>query len=139
MAKIAQCMSELKCAKCKDYLFLQPMQCPCGDRLCGKCYQQYKDRSVKFICTKQNNAIDACSSKSGSFPCPLCKSEYLLSECFRDRAFSMELEKATIQCTSPDCSWEGKSEDFKVRLLCYISIGSKDNFFAHRNTWRRVS
>ena len=57
MAKIAQCMSELKCAKCKDYLFLQPMQCPCGDRLCGKCYQQYKDRSVAIVAATCNASI----------------------------------------------------------------------------------
>ena len=66
------------------------------------------------MCTKKNNA---CSSKSGSFPCPLCKSKHLLSECFRDRAVTMELKKATIQCTSPDCPWEGRSEDFKVKMF----------------------
>ena len=49
------------------------------------------------------------------FKCPLCKEQLLLSKCFRDRAFSMELEKATIQCTSPDCPWEGKSAIFKVK------------------------
>ena len=45
--------SKLKCANCKDYLFLQPMQCLCGDRLCGKCYQQYKDRSVNSLHKKE--------------------------------------------------------------------------------------
>ena len=90
------------------------------------------------MCRKRNSyAIGACSSKSGSFPCPLCKSETPLSGCFRDRAVSMELKKATIKCTSPDCSWEGRSDDCKVRYC--IDASYYDYFFAHRNIWRRVS
>ena len=73
-----------------------------------------------------NKFMQCSSKKSGSFTCSLCKSEHLLSECFRDRAVSMELEKATIQCTSPACSWEGRSGDFKVRICTANS--SKEDF-----------
>jgi hypothetical protein len=41
-------MSDLKCASCLEYLFHHPMQCPCGDRLCGKCYQaKVEERYVR--------------------------------------------------------------------------------------------
>ena len=29
----------------------------------------------------------------------------------------MELKSSIIECTNPGCSWEGKSDHFKVRLL----------------------
>ena len=42
-----------------------------------------------------------------------------MEDCFRDRAVTLDLMKATIQCTSPDCPWKGKSEEFKVNnFLC---------------------
>ena len=43
--------------------------------------------------------------------CSLCQSEVLLRQCFRDRAVTMDLKKATIPCP-----WEGRSEDYKVRM-----------------------
>ena len=34
-------MSDFLCARCRDYLFDSPMQCPCGDRVCGPCYDYF--------------------------------------------------------------------------------------------------
>ena len=55
------------------------------------------------------------------FICPLCESEVLLEQCFRDKAVTMDLKKATITCTSHGCPWEGRSEDYKVRI-CWIEL-----------------
>ena len=30
----------LSCVFCKNYLFNQPRQLPCGDRICGECFQR---------------------------------------------------------------------------------------------------
>jgi hypothetical protein len=44
--------------------------------------------------------------------------EVLVVECFRDRAVTIELKNATIQCTSPACPWQGRSDKYKVvRIL----------------------
>ena len=37
-------MSTLVCVRCQEYLFHNPYQCYCGDRLCGKCYTSYVER-----------------------------------------------------------------------------------------------
>ena len=34
----------------------------------------------------------------------------------------MDLKKATIPCTSPGCPWEGRSEDYKVRMYAAAAI-----------------
>jgi len=34
----------LRCAFCKRYLFVQPRQAACGERLCGNCYDGFKLR-----------------------------------------------------------------------------------------------
>ena len=61
-------------------------------------------------------AIFSSYSKSSEFKCQLCETEVQVSECFRDRAVTLDLNKATIQCTSPGCPWKGKSEEFKVKV-----------------------
>ena len=48
--------------------------------------------------------------------CPLCQTDFLLEECFRDRAATMELRKAILKCDSPGCPWEGKSEKYEVMI-----------------------
>ena len=48
----------------------------------------------------------------------------MVSKCFRDRAVTLELKKATIQCTSPDCPWKGKSEEFKVNIFSVQQISN---------------
>ena len=37
-------MADLRCSKCSSYLFTGPVQCSCGDRLCGDCYHNFKSR-----------------------------------------------------------------------------------------------
>jgi molybdenum cofactor biosynthesis enzyme len=35
----------------------------------------------------------------------------------------MELKKATIQCTNPDCPWQGRSDEYKVvRIAGALSL-----------------
>jgi hypothetical protein len=37
----------------------------------------------------------------------------------------MELKKATIQCTSPDCPWQGRGDEYKVGIFvntCSITL-----------------
>jgi hypothetical protein len=37
-------MADLRCSNCSSYLFNGPVQCSCGDRLCGDCYNRFKSR-----------------------------------------------------------------------------------------------
>ena len=37
-------MADLRCSNCFLYLFNGPVQCSCGDRLCGDCYNSFKSR-----------------------------------------------------------------------------------------------
>jgi len=39
----------LRCAFCKRYLFVQPRQAACGERLCGNCYDSFK---LRWACTR---------------------------------------------------------------------------------------
>ena len=60
----------------------------------------------------------ACLYSNGKeFKCSQCEADIVVSKCFRDRAVTMELKKATIQCTSSDCPWKGKSGEFKVNNI----------------------
>jgi hypothetical protein len=82
--------------------------------------------------------VYTCSAGS-MFICPLCETEVSVAECFRDKAFTMEFKKATIQCTSPACPWEGKSDEYKVQLcnhicMCINAISSIKFFQDHLNT-----
>ena len=54
--------------------------------------------------------------------CPRCQTDFLLSDCFRDIAATMELKKAIIQCESPGCPWEGKSERYVVRITLALCV-----------------
>ena len=36
-------------ASCAQYLFNSPVQCSCGDRLCGACYENYSARQVSSV------------------------------------------------------------------------------------------
>ena len=42
-------MSTLVCVSCKEYVFHDPYQCDCGDRLCSKCYTSYVERYVYSV------------------------------------------------------------------------------------------
>ena len=53
-------------------------------------------------------------SNAAKFACVKCKAEISMEECFQDRAATMELKKATLQCISPGCSWQGSSEEYLV-------------------------
>lgn len=37
-----------------------------------------------------------------------------MTDCFRDRAVSMEMKVASIQCTSLHCPWQGRSVEYEV-------------------------
>ena len=67
-------------------------------------------------------------SNGSNFLCPLCESEILLEKCFRDRAFTREFREAIIKCKSLNCPWEGRSEDYKVRILSQLGYVVKKVF-----------
>lgn len=62
-------MADLRCSKCLSYLFNSPVQCSCGDRLCGDCYNDFKSRYGKALIHvhpmgwsgKLTRAVDASS------------------------------------------------------------------------------
>ena len=56
MALIRLCLA----CFCKNYLFSQPRQLPCGDRICGECFQSLlsADDSRSY----RNYACDTCVS-----------------------------------------------------------------------------
>lgn len=79
--------------------------CSCGDRLCRKCYQ-----------SKISDGLT-------EFRCSLCATEVLVTDCFRDRAVSMEMKVASIQCTSLHCPWQGRSVEYEDHLkTCKFAI-----------------
>ena len=49
-------MADLRCSSCSLYLFNSPVQCSCGDRLCGDCFNSLKSRWVQV--TSRKSAVD---------------------------------------------------------------------------------
>ncbi|XP_064401644.1 TNF receptor-associated factor 3-like isoform X2 [Halichondria panicea] len=88
-------MSTLVCVSCQEYVFHDPYQCDCGDRLCGKCYNSYVERAQKkFICLS-------------------CNEENIVANCFRDKAVEYELRNTTLKCLNQSCPWEGESRFYQ--------------------------
>ena len=133
-------MADLRCSSCSLYLFNSPVQCSCGDRLCGDCFNSLKSRWVQVTSRKSavdvviNNmqnwtikvnfgaAVYTCQllvcSKKVNFNCPKCAEEISLDECFKDKAAENELKTATIKCTNQGCPWEGSGKFFMVSIAC---------------------
>jgi hypothetical protein len=76
---------------------------------------------LRFFAAAKCTFMYTCSD-GYMFICPLCEAEVSVTECFRDRAVTMELKKATIQCTSPDCPWQGRSDEYKVGMFVIMQL-----------------
>ncbi len=50
-----------------------------------------------------------------AFKCVKCKTDVYVDDCFKDRAVTNDLRKATLECISPGCSWKGSSNEYQVR------------------------
>ncbi|XP_064401635.1 TNF receptor-associated factor 2-like isoform X2 [Halichondria panicea] len=88
-------MNTLVCVSCQEYLFHDPYQCDCGDRLCSKCYNSYVESGQKkFICSS-------------------CNEENIVANCFRDKAVEYELRNTTLKCLNQSCPWEGESRFYQ--------------------------
>ncbi|XP_064383978.1 TNF receptor-associated factor 5-like [Halichondria panicea] len=98
-------MSNFKCILCSDYLLRNPVQCECGDRLCGTCFESLQKR------------------KEDVFLCPTCNVKNRLSDCFRDKAVEYELCNITLKCLNPSCPWEAESRFYQEhKAVCKYMV-----------------